>query len=247
MALTRGLRRDRINRPGTFVVNILLVEDDAGIGRFICQGLRSRGLTVHWERVGKKVMALAREQRFNAVILDLLLPDVDGLDLCRDMRAAELGTPILVLTARSGLDDRLDGFSAGADDYLTKPFAFQELVARLQVLLQRDRARRPDPIRAGQLRVDPNTRVAQWDGQPIEMGRRSFALLLALARGRGELVKREELLDEVWGEEIVTGNAVDACVSALRRSLSRVTDKVAIEAVRGQGYILHVDDGEGPE
>jgi DNA-binding response OmpR family regulator len=223
-------------------MNILLVEDDVGIGRFICQGLRSRGMSVQWERVGKRVLDLVMERRFNAIILDLLLPDADGIDLCRAIRKAEIGTPILVLTARTGLDDRLDGFSSGADDYLTKPFAFQELVARLQVLVKRDRLRRPDPVRIGRLRVDPNTRLAQWDGHTLEMGRRSFAMLLALARGRGELVRRELLLDEVWGDEIVTDNAVDACVSALRRSLAPITDMVTIEAVRGQGYILNVRD-----
>jgi len=221
-------------------MNILLVEDDVGIGRFISQGLRARGLEVHWERVGKNVRSLAAAGRFNAIILDLLLPDSDGLDLCRDIRKAELGTPILVLTARIGLDDRLDGFSAGADDYLAKPFAFQELVARVQVLLKRDRLRKPDPVLVGPLRVDPNARDVTWAGKPVEMGRRSFSMLLALARGRGEVVKRRELLDEIWGDAIVTDNALEACISALRRSFSAVTDCVTIEAVRGQGYALRV-------
>lgn len=227
-------------------MNILLVEDDVGIGRFICQGLRARGLKVHWERVGKHVPGLAAADRFNAIILDLMLPDSDGLDLCRDIRQAELGTPILVLTARIGLDDRLDGFSAGADDYLTKPFAFQELVARVQVLLRRDQLRKPDPVLIGPLRVDPNTRRVTWAGKPVELGGRSYAMLLTLARARGEVVKRDALLDAIWGDAIVTDNALDACASALRRGLSAVTDDVIIEVVRGQGYALRVrEPGSG--
>jgi DNA-binding response OmpR family regulator len=225
-------------------MNVLLVEDDVGIGRFICQGLRARGLSVHWERVGKDVRKLAAAGRFNAIILDLLLPDADGLDLCNDIRKAELGIPILVLTARTGLDDRLDGFSAGADDYMAKPFAFQELVARVQALLKRDRLRKPDPIVIGPLRVDPNTRSATWEGEPVEMGGRSFAMLLALANARGEVVSRAALLDEIWGDDIVTGNALDACASALRRSVGSVTDRVVVEAVRGQGYALRVSHSD---
>jgi DNA-binding response OmpR family regulator len=228
-------------------MNVLLVEDDVGIGRFICQGLRARGLKVHWERVGKHVRSLVAANRFNTIILDLMLPDSDGLDLCRDLRQAELGTPILVLTARIGLDDRLDGFSAGADDYLTKPFAFQELVARVQVLLKRDRLRKPDPVLIGSLRVDPNARRVAWGGMPVEMGRRSFAMLLALARVRGAVVRRDALLDAIWGDDIVTDNALDACASALRRSLSTVTDCVNIEAVRGQGYALRVEESRSGE
>lgn len=225
-------------------MNILLVEDDVGIGRFITHGLRARGLTVHWERVGKHVRRLAAEGGFNTIILDLLLPDSDGLELCSDIRKAELGIPILVLTARTGLDDRLDGFSAGADDYLAKPFAFLELVARVQALLKRDRLRKPDPIVVGPLRADPNTGSVTWSGEPLEMGRRSLSMLMVLARARGEVVSRGTLLDEVWGDEIVTDNALDACASALRRSLAAVTDRAVIDAVRGQGYALRVRDAD---
>ena len=221
---------------------MLLVEDDVGIGRFITQGLRARGLSVHWERVGKGVRQLAASGRFNTIILDLLLPDSDGLDLCRDIRKDELGIPILVLTARTGLDDRLDGFSAGADDYLAKPFAFLELVARVKALLARDQLRKPDPVVIGSLRVDPGAGVATWEGIPIELAGRSFAMLLALARGRGDVIGRSALLDEIWGDAIVTDNALDACASAVRKSLAAVTDCVTVEAIRGQGYALRMLD-----
>jgi len=220
-------------------MNVLLVEDDVGIGRAICQGLRARGLRVQWERVGKNVRSLVNEGAFNTIILDLLLPDSDGLDLCADIRAAEHGVPILVLTARADLDDRLDGFSAGADDYLAKPFAFQELVARVQALLKRDRQRKADPIRLGRLRLDPNAACATWAGEPLEMGRRAFTMLRALAAARGEVISRDTLIDEIWGSDaVITDNALDACASSLRRAFGEVTNDVQIEAVRGQGFAL---------
>lgn len=228
-------------------MNVLLVEDDVGIGRFISHGLRARGLTVHWERVGRQVQDLAASGRFNAIILDLLLPDSDGLDLCRAIRKAELGIPILVLTARTGLDDRLDGFSAGADDYLGKPFAFLELVARVKALLARDKLRKPDPIVMGPLRVDASTQVATWDGEAIEMGGRSFAMLMALAQARGDVISRDDLLDEIWGDAIVTDNALDACASALRRSLSAVTDRLVVAAKRGEGFSLQILGAESED
>lgn len=228
-------------------MNILLVEDDVGIGRFVSQGLRARGWQVRWERVGKDVPALAGSGRFNTIILDLLLPDSDGLHLCSDIRKAELGIPILMLTARSGLDDRLDGFAAGADDYLAKPFAFEELLARLRALLKRDRLRKPDPVNLGALRVDPNASCATWAGQPIDTNRRVFALLLALARAGGEPVEREKLVDEIWGRDaVVTDNALDVCASLLRRKLASVTPCVVLEAVRGHGYALRVFSETSP-
>jgi DNA-binding response OmpR family regulator len=226
-------------------MNILLVEDDVGIGRFVSQGLRVRGWQVRWERVGKDVPALAGSGRFNTIILDLLLPDSDGLNLCRDIRQQELGIPILMLTARSGLDDRLDGFAAGADDYLAKPFAFEELLARLRALLKRDRLRKPDPVNLGALRIDPTAGLATWAGQPITISRRAFTLLLVLARAGGEAVGRDKLIDEIWGgDTIVTDNALDVCASALRRALAGATDRLALEAVRGHGYALRLLPGD---
>jgi DNA-binding response OmpR family regulator len=220
-------------------MNILLVEDDVGIGRFISRGLRGRGWHVEWERLGKNVPKLAATGRFNAVIMDLLLPDSHGLDLCRRIRTAEIGVPILVLTALSNLDDRLDGFAAGVDDYLAKPFEYKELIARLIVLLKRDQMRKPDPICFGRLRVDPNTTCASWAGQPIETSPRAFTLLAVLAGARGEVVDRDKLIEDVWGDDAsITDNALEVCVSSLRRKLASVTDEVVIEAARGCGYAL---------
>ncbi|QLC22423.1 response regulator transcription factor [Parasphingopyxis sp. CP4] len=224
-------------------MKILLVEDDVGIGRFISQGLRARGCDVRWEREGRDVVALAGSGEFNTIILDLLLPDSDGIDLCADIRAADVGTPILILTARTGLDDRLDGFAAGADDYLRKPFAFAELIARVEVLLRRDGSRKPDPITYGRLVIDPLTGQAEWEGRPVEAGRRTKTLLLALARASGDVVGRDALIEEIWGNNAeITDNSLDVCVSALRRILKASSVPLEIKVYRGQGVALRLSD-----
>ena len=233
------MQRDGVDTGQAKPMKILLVEDDAGIGRFISQGLRARGCDVHWEREGKDVVSLAASGAFNTIILDLLLPDSDGIDLCAEIRTAGVGTPILILTARTGLDDRLDGFAAGADDYLRKPFAFAELIARVEVLLRRDGSRKPDPVQYGALTIDPLTGDAQWDGRPIEAGRRTAALLLALARAAGEVVARDALIEEIWGDHAdITDNSLDVCVSALRRIMKASAIPIEVKVYRGRGMAL---------
>ncbi len=220
-------------------MNVLLVEDDAGIGRFVSQGLAVQGIAVRWERSGSRVPALVAGGGFNAVILDRRLPDCDGTELCAAIRAAECGVPILMLTARASLDDRLEGFAAGADDYLAKPFSFDELVARLMVLLRRDRTRRPDPVGQAGLRLDPATRTASWEGRALDLDPRSHALLVALARAGGAVVPRSALIEEIWGTEAdISDNALDVCTSTARRRLAAVTNALTIRAVRGQGLAL---------
>jgi DNA-binding response OmpR family regulator len=224
-------------------MNVLLVEDDVGIGRFVSQGLAARGLSVRWERSGHEVAGLAASGDINLVILDLGLPDTEGLDLCAAIRAMELGIPVLMLTARGSLDDRLDGFAVGADDYLAKPFAFEELAARVDVLLRRDRERKPDPVRFHALRLDPAAQSATWDGKAIDLDPRSFALLLALAKSRGETVPRQTLIETIWGKDAdITDNALDVCTSALRRRLGTSAPRLHVFALRGQGFALGLKD-----
>jgi len=224
-------------------MTVLLVEDDVGIGRFVSQGLAARGVSVRWERSGREVQALVANGGINLVILDLGLPDADGLDLCAAIRAMESGVPVLMLTARGSLDDRLDGFAAGADDYLAKPFAFEELAARVDVLLRRDRDRKPDPVRFGALRLDPATLSATWHGQAIDLDPRGFALLLALARANGAVVQRQTLLENIWGSDAdITDNALDVCASALRRRLATSAPQLQVLAQRGQGLALGLKD-----
>ncbi|MFD2781934.1 response regulator transcription factor [Novosphingobium pokkalii] len=215
---------------------VLLVEDDAGIGRSVVQGLGGRGLAVRWLRQGAGVLDLLAQEQVATVVLDIGLPDADGLALCRAIRAAGHGMPILMLTARTALDDRLEGFQAGADDYLPKPFAFAELAARVGVLVRRAGQLAPPPIAWG-LVIDRAQGMAAWQGEPLALEPRSLALLAELALARGAVVERAVLVDRVWGADaVITDNAVDVAVSALRKRLYPCA--LTIAAVRGRGFRL---------
>lgn len=220
-------------------MKVLLVEDDAGIGRVITRGLRTRGVEVDWERCGANVSQLVCANSYNTIILDLLLPDADGLDICRDIRRAEIGTPILMVTSRSQLEDRLDGLAAGADDYLIKPFAYEELLARLRTQFWRDKTRQPDPVIFGQLRIEPAAERVTCAGDSLPISGKAYNLLLALARAHGDVVERHLLIDSIWGEEVVVSdNALDVCASGLRRLLAPYRSYLVVEAAKGRGYAL---------
>lgn len=222
-------------------MNILLVEDDVGIGRFVSRGLTARGHRVAWHREGSQVASHAATEPFGAVLLDLGLPDMDGLDLCRTLRDQCTGLSVLMLTARDTLGDKLDGFHAGADDYLPKPFAFEELLARLAVLERRDALRPPEPLRFGGLAIDSVRREARWNGEPILLDGRGFSVLHHLAEARGAMVFRDDLITAVWGAESeITDNALDVNVSALRRRLAKLDTPPVIETFRGRGFRLKI-------
>ena len=207
---------------------ILLVEDDVMIGRTVVQGLSARGHVVRWLRHG-------------AGLLDVGLPDGDGFALCRAMRVAGYTMPVLMLTARGALDDRLEGFDAGADDYLPKPFAFAELAARVAVLVRRSAQLLPPPIAFAGLTLDRLTGEVRRDGRPVVAEPRTLALLGELVRARGAIVPRQRVIDAVWGEDsVISDNTLDVAVSALRRRLADVAPDLAVRAVRGQGLHLVV-------
>ena len=218
--------------------NILLVEDDAGIGRFVTRGLAARGYRVAWERDGSRAVALLAENGFAAVLLDLGLPDGDGLEVARALRRARNGVPILMLTARGALQDRLDGFEAGADDYLPKPFAFDELVARLAVLVRRASPPEPAPPRYGTLALDPARHAARVGVRPVALSRREYALLAALVAQGGAVVRRADLAAAVWEAGAVSDNALDVYVGYVRRRLADHPAAPAIMTVRGVGFQL---------
>jgi DNA-binding response OmpR family regulator len=217
-------------------MNILLVEDDPGIGRFVSRGLAAEGHVVDWLRRGAEAMPRLKTDAYTCVILDLGLPDVDGLALCRELRVEGIETPVLMLTARDGLDDRLDGFRSGADDYLSKPFAFEELLARLRAVARRGGG---VTLKAGALALDLRARTATVGADALELPRREFDVLASLARHAGKVVSREQILDEAWGlERDVALNAVDVYVGYLRRRLGGYADAPTIETVRGAGFRL---------
>lgn len=217
---------------------ILLVEDDVTIGRSLAQGLGAAGFAVRWLRAGAQVVEMVAAGDVAVVVLDVGLPDADGMVLCRQLRAEGHRLPVLMLTARASLDDRLDGFDAGADDYLPKPFAFAELVARLRVLVRRAAERRPDPIVYGDLVVDPLAGEARWQGAVLALEPKGVAVLGVLARARGAVVERAAVIDAVWGAAEITDNALDVVVSALRRRLAQGAPGLAVRVVRGAGLGL---------
>ncbi|MBI1361861.1 MAG: response regulator [Alphaproteobacteria bacterium] len=219
-------------------MNILLVEDDPGIGRFVSRGLTAEGYAVHWLHKGQDACNTLKQTSFAAAILDLGLPDIDGTVLCSNIRRHGVETPVLMLTARDTLEDKLDGFRCGADDYLTKPFAFEELVARLKVLT-RKRGEAGEVLSYGALHVDLGARTAFVGSTPAPLSRREFDVLACLLRGGGEPVSREAILDEAWGVGAgVAENTVDVYVGYLRRHLSRFPEAPGIETVRGVGFRL---------
>ena len=217
---------------------ILLVEDDVTIGRSLAQGLGAAGFAVRWLRAGAQVVEAVAAGDVAVVVLDVGLPDADGMALCRQLRAEGHRLPVLMLTARASLDDRLDGFDAGADDYLPKPFAFAELVARLRVLVRRAAERRPDPIVYGGLSVDLLAGEARWQGGALALEPKGLAVLGVLARARGAVVERAVVIEAVWGAAEITDNALDVVVSALRRRLAQGAPGLALRVVRGAGLGL---------
>lgn len=220
-------------------LRILLVEDDPGIGRFVHRGLTAEGYAVEWQTLGRRAQSRLASGQFHAAILDLGLPDADGVDLCREARARGNDIPICMLTARAELEDRLDGFRCGADDYLAKPFSFEELLARLNVMIRRGVARSQDRIVLDDLVIDLCSRSARIGESPLALSRREFDLLHCLARQAGHVVTRGQILDEVWGRDAeVTENAVDVYVGYLRRHLSGQEGAPDLSTVRGVGFLL---------
>lgn len=216
-------------------MRVLLVEDDPGIGRFVSRGLGAKGYDVQWERLAAPVPALAKAGAFAAILLDLGLPDGDGLDLCGVLRGQGVATPVLMLTARGTLQDRLDGFDRGADDYLAKPFAFDELVARLRAIVRRNVG---DRVTFDTLVLDSATREARAAGQLLSLGRREFDLLARLAAADGAVVARSALIDAVWGDAAISDNSLDVVAGHLRRALGTVVEAPMLETLRGRGLRL---------
>jgi two-component system copper resistance phosphate regulon response regulator CusR len=218
-------------------VRILVIEDEPRILGFLARGLEAEGFAVIGARDGREGLALAEELRFDLVLLDLLLPRVDGLSVLRELGTRQPELPVVIVSARADLSTKLRGFGLGARDYLTKPFSFDELLARVRVHL-----RRPDAeadgfvLRAGRLSLDLARRQARLDGRVVDLSDREFKLLHHLLECAGEVVSRERLLSEVWGYHFdPCSNVVDVCIRRLRQKLGPASP---IETVRHAGYRL---------
>jgi DNA-binding response OmpR family regulator len=214
--------------------HVLVVEDDHGLRDVLARGLRDEGFTVGTAPTGTAALRAAASERFDAVVLDVGLPDADGRDVCTALRSRGIDAPVLFLTARSGLTDRLSGFSAGGDDYLAKPFAFPELVVRLRALVRRH----SDPARSwGDLRLDPATHALSCGDIDALMSPTEFRLLAKLLAAPGTVVRRRDLVLAGWpAGAIVSDNTLDQYISRLRRKLGEVGSRQVIEAARGVGF-----------
>ncbi|KSR44814.1 response regulator [Pseudomonas aeruginosa] len=216
-------------------MRILLVEDDKLIGRGIVAGLHKRGIAVHHVGTAEEAEATHAEDTFHALVLDLGLPDRDGMELLASMRAVEPQLPVLILTARDAIEHRLKGLHEGADDYMIKPFDLRELAARLHALVRRTQGRAAQVISAGPLRLEPESGLAWFQGEPVSLSRREVDLLAHLANADGRWVPPDMLNERLYGlGEEIGSNALNVHIHNIRRKLGAE----AIETVRGLGYRL---------
>jgi two-component system OmpR family response regulator len=223
----------------------LVVEDELKMAALIRRGLVEEGYAADIARTGEEALWMARATPYDAIVLDLMLPGRDGLEVCRSLRESGVWSPILMLTARDGIEDRVSGLDSGADDYLSKPFSFAELLARLRALTRRGPTERPAVIELGSLRLDPATRQT-WRGETeIDLSAKEFSLLETFMRHPGEVLTRLDLLEHAWDYAYENkSNVVDVYVRYLRAKIDRPFGLDSIETVRGVGYRLR-DDGGG--
>jgi DNA-binding response OmpR family regulator len=220
-------------------MRVLLVEDDHRIANFVAKGLRENSYAVDVARDGAVALYQNAINVYDAIILDVMLPIMDGFAVCREIRADNLKTPILMLTARDAVEDRVIGLDVGADDYLTKPFAFDELLARLRALLRRGGEMRPSKMKVADLMIDSTARRVWRGGREISLTTKEYALLEYLTREKGRVVGRAAIAEHVWDDNFdVFSNLIDVYIKRLRSKMDEGFDRQLIQTRRGQGYIL---------
>ncbi len=225
-------------------MRILVIEDDSSVSGFVCQGLREAGHAVDFADNGKDGLFLATTEQYDALVVDRMLPGVDGLSIIRTIRASDDATPVIILSALGQVDDRVKGLQAGGDDYLTKPFAFSELEARIDALVRRSRggAAAETNLIAGPLEMDLLKREVRRDGELIELQPRDLKLLEYLMRHAGQVVTRTMLLENVWDYHFdPQTNVIDVHISRLRAKIDKGRENALIQTVRGAGYKLDTD------
>jgi DNA-binding response OmpR family regulator len=217
------------------VNRILIAEDEPRLASFLEKGLRSNGFVTSVAEDGMKASMMARDDEFDLLVLDLGLPGKDGTEVLRELRASGQRMPVIILTARDDVSDKVGGLEGGADDYVTKPFRFEELLARVRARLRDERTVERTVLRAGTVVLDLRTRRAATDGRTVDLTAREFTMLEVLIRHAGQVLSREQLLSHVWGYDYDPGsNVVDVYIGYLRRKLG----SNSIETVRGMGYRL---------
>jgi two-component system OmpR family response regulator len=225
-------------------MKVLVVEDKVKMAKLLRRALRGEGLAADVALRGEDALWMAGTGRYDAIVLDIMLPGIDGIETCRQLRAKGVWTPVLMLTARGRLADRVAGLDGGADDYLAKPFELPELMARLRALVRREPVRRPTVLEVGDLRLDPASRQIWRDGHAVELPAKCFALLETFMRQPGVVLSRYQLLDAAWdGDFDHRSNVVDQHIRALRERIDRPFGQDSIETVRGSGYRLREGAG----
>ena len=223
-------------------MRILVVEDEHKLAAVIRRGLEEHGYAVDVAYDGDDALAMAEIEPYDLIVLDIMLPGIDGLTVCRRLRSGRRNMPVLMLTARDTVDDRVAGLDAGADDYLVKPFAFRELLARVRALLRRDGLSKDPVLRLGNLEVDTVTHEVRRDGRPVELTSKEYAMLEYFMRNPNRVLTRTQIAEHVWDYDFpnVT-NVIDVHVRALRRKLDDPYPGRLIQTVRGAGYRLVLD------
>ncbi len=224
-------------------MRILVVEDETLIAKTLRTGLVDEGYAVDVAETGTDGLWQATEETYDAIILDLMLPGMSGFKVCTELRARGVTTPILMLTAKDGEFDQAEGLDSGADDYVTKPFSFVVLLARLRALIRRGPSERPAVLAAGDLTLDPADRICRRGDEIIDLTPREFSLLRYLLHRVGEPVSKNELVEHVWSDEVLEPNVVQVYIGYLRRKVDEPFGRAAIETVRGFGYRLAADGG----
>ncbi len=226
-------------------MRILVVEDEPKLGRLLVRGLTEEGHPADLTASGAEALWMVGAAPYDVIVLDVMLPGIDGFETCRRLRGRGVWTPVLMLTARDAIDDRIEGLDTGADDYLVKPFAFTELLARLRALSRRAPSARPPELRVGDLRLDPASHRAWRGGTELALTAKEFVLFEVFMRRAGETLSRAQILDAAWDIAFEShSNIVDVYVRYLREKIDRPFDRHSLETVRGVGYRLRVD-GEG--
>ena len=220
-------------------MRVLVVEDEKKLGELLGRGLREEGYAADVADRGEEALWMARAVEYDAIVLDVMLPGVDGFDVCRQLRRDGIWAPVLMLTARDAIEDRVTGLDTGADDYLTKPFSFEELLARIRALTRRSPAERPVVLAVGDLRLDPAAHRVWRGEQELELSAKEFALLEVFMRRAGDALTRNQLLEAAWDLAFeVRSNVVDVYVGYLREKIDRPFGLDSIETLRGVGYRL---------
>lgn len=225
-------------------MNVLIVEDDQRVASFLQRGLREEGYQADWCADGASALEQGKRQPYDVVLLDWSLPDMDGIAVLRQWRAAGIQTPVIVVTARTGVDATVVGLDAGADDYIAKPFRFEELLARIRANTRRAPGQQSGKVRIGAATVDLRARTVQRGDDQDQLSNREYELLMFLLKNRGDILSRTRILDRVWGmDHDPTTNVVDVYIRYLRNKLDLPNQPSAIETVRGRGYRLNAEPG----